>query len=163
MITASVLRGGKTFIHLAAIEPHVMNLVDFLLSAGAKIHVRHDHTIEIDGVTELSQEVEFEVISDYIESGTFIVLGALCSRDYIDIHKARINDLTIYLQKCREVGVAFDDLGNDVLRVYRSEKLKPINIQTNIYPGFPTDLQSPFAILLTQADGISRIQEIMFE
>jgi UDP-N-acetylglucosamine 1-carboxyvinyltransferase len=107
--------------------------------------------------------VEFEVISDYIESGTFIVLGALCSREYIDIHQARINDLTIYLQKCREVGVAFDDLGNDTLRVYRSEKLKPINIQTNIYPGFPTDLQSPFAILLTQADGISRIQEIMFE
>ena len=163
MISASVLRSGKTYIHLAAIEPHVMNLVEFLRSAGAKITVEHDHTIMIEGVSELASEVEFDVISDYIESGTFIVLGALCSREYIDIHRARISDLTIYLQKCRDAGVAFDDLGNDTLRVYRSEKLKPVNIQTNIYPGFPTDLQSPFAILLTQADGISRIQEIMFE
>ena len=87
----------------------------------------------------------------------------MCSRDYIDIHQARIADLTSFLQKSREIGVKFDDLGNDTLRVYHSEKLNPVNIQTNIFPGFPTDLQSPFAILLTQAEGISRIQEIMFE
>jgi UDP-N-acetylglucosamine 1-carboxyvinyltransferase len=71
--------------------------------------------------------------------------------------------LTCFLEKCREAWVKMEDLGNDVLRVFKSENLANVKFQTNIFPGFPTDLQSPFSILLTQAEWISRIQEIMFE
>ena len=93
------------------------------------------------------------MIADYIESGTFIVMGALASKEYLDIRDARISDLHAFLMKCREVGVRYEYLGNDTLRVYRSiDNLRAIRVQTNIFPGFPTDLQSPFAILLTQAE-----------
>lgn len=107
---------------------------------------------------------EFSIVHDYIESGTFIVLGALASQEYIDIHHACISGLTSFLVKCKEVGVRFEDKGEDTLRVYRSEHLQAIkSFQTNIFPGFPTDLQSVFCILLSQAEGVSRVQEIMFE
>lgn len=100
---------------------------------------------------------------DYIESGTFVILGALASGKYIDIRNACISGLTSFLGKCREVGVRFEDRGDDTLRVFRSEHLKAVKFQTNIFPGFPTDLQSVFCILLSQAEGVSRVQEIMFE
>lgn len=163
LITANILRSGHTRIHLAAIEPHVVDLVTFLNNQGANITINYDHTIDIQGVEKIMTEGEFTIVHDYIESGTFVVLGALASREYIDIHHARIADLTSFLVKCREVGVRFEDKGGDTLRVYRSENLKAVKFQTNVFPGFPTDLQSVFCILLSQAEGVSRVQEIMFE
>nr|MDD3720037.1 UDP-N-acetylglucosamine 1-carboxyvinyltransferase [Candidatus Gracilibacteria bacterium] len=163
LIVANVLRPGVTTIKSAAIEPHVMNVVDLLRAAGADIHIRYDHTIIITGVKELKKEVEFDVISDYIESGTFMIIGALASKEFIDIENARISDLYAFIEKLKEAGVKVEDLGNDTLRVYRCDNLKAVTVQTNLYPGFPTDLQSPFTILLTQAEGISKIHEVLFE
>ena len=163
LITANVLRSGHTRIHLAAIEPHVANLVEFLRKQGADITINYDHTIDVIGVEKLNPVWKFSVVHDYIESGTFVVLGALASQEYIDIHHACISGLTSFLGKCQEVGVRFEDRGNDTLRVFRSEHLKAVKFQTNIFPGFPTDLQSVFCILLSQAEGVSRVQEIMFE
>ncbi len=148
---------------MAAIEPHVVNLVEFLNKHGANITLNFDHTIDIVGVEKIAPVGEGSIVSDYIESGTFVVLGALASQEYIDIHHACISGLTSFLVKCQEVGVRFEDRGNDTLRVYRSEHLKAIKFQTNVFPGFPTDLQSVFCILLSQAEGVSRVQEIMFE
>ncbi|MDQ1343649.1 MAG: UDP-N-acetylglucosamine 1-carboxyvinyltransferase [Patescibacteria group bacterium] len=77
---------------------------------------------------------------------------------------ARIADLHAFLSKCKEAGVRFETLPGDTLRVYRSiDSLKPLRVQTNVFPGFPTDLQSPFVILMTQAEGVSRIEEIVYE
>ncbi|NDK08493.1 UDP-N-acetylglucosamine 1-carboxyvinyltransferase [Candidatus Gracilibacteria bacterium] len=163
LIIANVLRDGKTTIKMAAIEPHVTNLIDFLKLAGADIFVDYDHTIIINGVPNLNNNVGFEVVSDYIESGTFMIIGALLSREYIDIQNARIKDLYAFIEKLREAGVRIEDMGDDTVRVWRSTNLKAVGIQTNIFPGFPTDLQSPFSILMTQAEGISKIHEIMFE
>lgn len=166
MIMANVWRQGKTTIRLAAIEPHVMNLIETLRAMGADIAVGIDHTItifgkEIDG----DKTFEAEVIHDYIESGTFAVAGALAAKDFIDIRNARVADLSAFLFRLSGMGVRYEVLPGDMLRVYRAERLVPPNpsIQTNIYPGFPTDLQSVFAILLTQAEGTSRIQEVLFE
>lgn len=155
----------KTTIKLAAIEPHVMNLIDFLRSIGVQIDVSFDHTITINGLSEIPTKAEGTVISDYIESGTFIILGALSSNPSITVRNARISDLTLFLEKCREAGIRMDlDHENDSVVVYNSrDSLKSINIQTNIYPGFPTDLQSPFALLLSQAEGTSRVHEVLFE
>lgn len=163
LIVANVLRPGVTTIELAAIEPHVMNLVTFLREAGADIKIRYNHTILVTGVKELKKEVQSEVISDYIESATFMVLAAITSKKYIDIKNARIEDLYAFILKLKEAGVKLEDLWNDTLRVYRSDNLKPVNIQTNIFPGFPTDAGSPFMILMTQADGVSKMHEILFE
>lgn len=155
----------KTTIRLAAIEPHVMNLIDFLKNIGVKIDVTFDHTIIIEGISHIPETAETSVICDYIESGTFIILGAIASKDSITVKNARISDLTLFLEKLESTGVKMDiDHKNDTIVVYNSrENLKATNIQTNIYPGFPTDLQSPFALLLSQAEGTSRIHEVLFE
>jgi len=83
----------------------------------------------------------------------------------VRIENARIPDLTSFLGKCEDIGVRFDlDREKDIITVYNSRtSLVPTNLQTNVYPGFPTDLQSPFALLLTQADGMSRVHEVLFE
>jgi UDP-N-acetylglucosamine 1-carboxyvinyltransferase len=87
----------------------------------------------------------------------------LLSREYIDIENARIKDLYTFIEKLREAWVRIEDMWNDTARVWKSSSLKAVSVQTNIFPGFPTDLQSPFSILMTQAEWISKIHEIMFE
>ncbi len=163
LIVANVLRKGQTIIKNSAIEPHVMNLIDFLRAAWADIKIRYDHTIVISWVKKLNDDFEFEIVGDYIESGTFAIIWALASKEYIDIKNARIDDLYSFLEKLKQAGVKFENLWNDVLRVYRAKKLKATNIQTNIFPAFPTDLQSPFVVLQTQAQGISKVHEVLFE
>lgn len=163
LIVANVLRPWITTIKLAAIEPHVMNLIDFLRIAWADIKIRYNHTLIISWVKNLKKEVEFDLISDYIESRTFIVLGAIASKEYIDIKNARIDDLYAFIAKLNEAWVKTKDLWNDTLRVYRSENLKWVSVQTNIFPGFPTDAWSLFMILMTQADWVSKMHEILFE
>lgn len=163
LIVANVCRKWKTTIMISAIEPHVINLIDFLNHLWADIKINYDHTINITWVEKLKEDLEFDVISDYIESWTFMIIWALASKEYIDIENARIKDLYFFIDKLKNVWVKIQDLWNDTLRVYKSENLKSVDIQTNIFPWFPTDLQSPFTILLTQANWISKIHEILFE
>ena len=163
LIVANVLRKWETIISLSAIEPHVMNVISFLRKAWADISIKYDHTIVIRWVSELINNIEFDVCYDYIEAWTFMIIWALASDDFIDINNACIKDLYIFIDKLREAWVKLEDLWNDVLRVHKCTNLKPVNIQTNIFPGFPTDLQSPFAILQSQANWVSKIFEILFE
>jgi len=163
LIVANVLRKWETVVQNSAFEPHVMNLIDFFRIAWADIKIKYDHSIIINGVEKLKDNFEAEVISDYIESWTFAVMWALASKEYIDIENARIDDLFSFLEKLKEAGVVWKDLWNDTLRVYKCENIKKVDIQTNIYPAFPTDLQSPFAVLQTQAEWINKIHEVLFE
>jgi len=163
LIVANVLRKGETKIMLAAIEPHVMNLITFLRTAWANISIRYDNTIIIQGVEALKTDIECDIISDYIQSGTYMVMWALAAKDSIIITNARVEDLYIFIEKLKQAWVKIDILDNDSVRVYRSNNLKALQIQTNIFPGFPTDLQSPFAMLMTQAVGKSEIHEVLFE
>ena len=161
LLLAALKRTGTTKIELAAYEPHVMNIIETLRYAGARITLRYDHTITIQPA-ELQKHLSGKVVGDYIVSGTLAIIGALTSKEYIDIHDARIEDLSAFLISIEKMGIKFEKK-DDVLRVYRSKKLIATNIQTNIYPGFPTDLQSPTAILMSQAEWVSRIHEILFE
>ena len=165
ILMIAAFRSGKTTIELAAIEPHVINLINFLQSLGIQIEVTHDHTIIIEGIKHAPETAETNVIHDYIESGTFVILGALVAKPQVEIRNARIKDLRFFLAKCREAGVRFDlTEETDTIVVYNSiATLNAVKIQTNIYPGFPTDLQSPFSLLLTQAEWISRVHEVLFE
>ena len=162
LILAALGRTGTTTLELGAYEPHVMNVIELLREAGADIALRYDHTIIIKPTT-LKKHLNGKVVSDYIVSGTLAIIGALTAEEYIDIHDARIGDLTAFLTSIEKMGVKFEKKDTDTLRVYRAKNLTATNIQTNIYPGFPTDLQSPTAILMSQADGVSRIHEILFE
>ncbi len=163
LIVANVLRQGKTIIKNSAIEPHVINLIDFLRKAWADIKIRYNHEIIITWVKLLKTKIEFEIVTDYIESWTYMIIWALASNEYIDIENARINDLYTFIEKLKEAWVKVKDLWNDTLRVFKANKLNSISIQTNIFPAFPTDLQSPFAILMSQAEWISKIHEVLFE
>jgi UDP-N-acetylglucosamine 1-carboxyvinyltransferase len=164
ILMIAAFRKGKTTIELGAIEPHVMNLIDFLRSLGVQIDIDYKHNIVIYGSIIDRKKAETTVIHDYIESGTFVILGALTAEPSIRIEWARVGDLTAFLGKCADAGVRYDTPDDSTIIVYNSRSsLKPVNIQTNVFPGFPTDLQSPFALLLTQAEGISRIHEVLFE
>lgn len=163
ILVANVLRPWVTTIKLAAIEPHVMNLVDFLRKAWADIAIKYNHTIIVTWVENLTDNFEFDIVSDYIESWTFMVIAALASKEYIDIHNARIDDLYAFIEKLNSAWVKTMDMWNDILRVYRAKEIKAVKIQTNIFPWFPTDLQSPFWVLMTQAEWVSKIHEVMFE
>jgi UDP-N-acetylglucosamine 1-carboxyvinyltransferase len=163
LIVANILRQGKTIIKTAAIEPHVINLIAFLKKAGADIKVKFNHEIIIVWVKKLKADFEFDIIADYIESWTYMIIWALASKEYIDIIDARIEDLYIFIEKLKEAWVKVKQFWKDNLRVYKAKKLKWVQIQTNIFPWFPTDLQSPFAILMAKANGISKIHEVLFE
>lgn len=164
LLVANVLRQGKTTIKMSAIEPHVMNLIDFLRKAGAHISIRYDHTIIVEGVKVLDGNFECEIISDYIQSWSYMIMGALASKKNITITNARLDDLYVFLEKLSESGVKFDaNYENDSIVIYRAKDIVPVKIQTNIYPWFPTDLQAPFAVLMTQAEWISYIHEVLFE
>ncbi len=159
-IMAAVLAKGKTTIRLAASEPHVQDLCEFLNKMGAKITGVGTHTLRIEGVKKL-KGCEYRITSDYLEAGTLVLAAAITQGD-VEILDVVPHHLDIFWQKLREVGVQFE-LGDDRVRVFPSKHLRAIRLQTAIFPSFPTDLQAPFAALLTQAKGTSFIFETLFD
>lgn len=163
LIMWAVSRNGTTTIQLAAFEPHIFNLIDFLRNTGVQIDVRYDHSIIVHWGTKLKTGLQQRVISDYLQSWTFAIIWALCAKEYIDIKNARIADLWAFLYKLHEAGVITEKLWDDTLRVYRAKDLKAVKIQTNIFPWFPSDLMQLFTVLMTQCEWESRIHEILYE
>lgn len=159
-VMAAAVAQGKSVIRLAACEPHVQDLCHFLNSMGAKIHGIGTHTLEIEGVKKL-HGTDYRVTSDYLEAGTLVLAAAITGSE-LDVLDVQPHHLDIFWQKLREVGVRFE-LGADMVRVFPSKNLKAIKLQTAVFPSFPTDLQAPFATLLTQAHGTSFIFETLFD
>ena len=160
ILMAAVLAEGTTTIELAAAEPHVQDLCNFLVKIGARISGIGTHTLVIEGVSEL-HGTSHNLIPDTIEIGTWAVLGAV-SRGEITIGPVVPEHLSIILLKLKEIGVDFE-LRDKYLVVRASRQLKPFRLQALPYPGFPTDLQAPFTVLATQASGTSLIHDPMYE
>ncbi|MBN2585253.1 UDP-N-acetylglucosamine 1-carboxyvinyltransferase [Patescibacteria group bacterium] len=161
IIMAAVLARGTTEIRLAAAEPEVNNLVECLNKMGAKISGIGTHTLVIEGVERL-HGAELTVIPDRLEAGTFAVAAAVAHGDVLI--KGYVHDhLDIFTEKLRDANVQFDLIGTDQIHIHRTTQIKPVDIRTDIFPGFPTDLQAPFGILLTQAVGTSKIYETMYD
>lgn len=160
ILMAAVLAEGITIVKLAAAEPHVQDLCHFLVKMGAKIEGIGTHTLQINGVNKL-HGAEHALIPDQIEIGTFAVAAA-ATRGEILIENIAPEHLEIILLKLEEAGVncGLEDGG---LRIRPSAGLRSFKLQTLPYPGFPTDLQAPFAVLATQCNGTSLIQDPMFE
>ena len=151
-------------VSIAATEPHVQDLGRFLIKLGAKIDGLGTHDIQIKKtISETGGEVRHTIVSDYIEAGTFMILGAATSSD-ITIKKVPVDDLVLPIQKLKEFGVKLEIKGNTVKVLGSKSKLKAVSkIKTEPYPGFPSDLQAPFAVLATQATGETLIFESMYE
>ena len=160
IMLAAALAKGTTIIHNAAKEPEIINVATFINNMGGKITGAGTGTIKIEGVEELEGCFD-EIIPDRIEAGTYLMLGALTSKR-LKVYNIIPEHLSSLVSKLQEMKVKLD-MGDDYITIYESNNLKPINVQTLIYPGFATDLQQPLSTLLTKADGVSSIEETIWE
>ena len=157
---AAVLAEGITKIFNAAKEPEIENVADFLKSMGAKICGVGTSTIVIEGVKEL-KEGKIDVIPDRIETGTYLMIGMLLGKNLV-IDGVNLKNLDAVITKLKETGARFK-IDNNKIYVTATRKLKPVNVKTEVYPGFPTDLGQPMSTLLTQCKGESLFQETIYE
>ncbi len=161
IMMAAVRARGRTQIENAAREPEVQDLARFLAAMGAKIEGAGSHVIEIEGVERL-RGAEHAVIADRIEAGSLAIAAAITGGD-VTIRHAPNEQLDAVLTKLREMGVALA-VEDDTLRVSAgAPALRPVELRTLPYPGFPTDLQAQMMALVTQAAGTSVITETIFE
>ena len=160
IILAAVLAKGTTHIWNAAKEPEIVNIASFLNSMGARISGVGTSAITIEGVEELNDGI-VEVIPDRIETGTYLMIGILMGKDLI-IDGIIKEHLESVITKLRETGAKFE-IKDSKIYVSATPDLKPVNVKTLVYPGFPTDLGQPMSTLLTQCDGESLFEETIYE
>ncbi|MBD2446384.1 UDP-N-acetylglucosamine 1-carboxyvinyltransferase [Nostoc sp. FACHB-152] len=161
LMMAATLADGETIIENAAREPEVADLANFCNAMGAKIQGAGTSIITIVGVPQL-HSVDYSIIPDRIETGTFLVAGAI-TRSEILLSPVVPDHLIPVIAKLREIGVPIIEEAPDCLRLLPAETLKATYIETMPHPGFPTDMQAPFMALLTLAEGDSIINESVFE
>ncbi len=161
LMMAATLADGETIIENAAREPEVVDLANFCNAMGAKIQGAGSSTITIVGVPKL-HSVEYSIIPDRIEAGTFLVAGAI-TRSELTLSRVCADHLIPVIAKLRDIGVTIIEEASDILRILPAASLKATDIETLPHPGFPTDMQAPFMALLTLAEGDSLINESVFE
>jgi len=159
ILMAATLAKGKTIIESAACEPEIADLANCLNAMGAKITGIGSPRLTIQGVEQL-EPVEYEVIEDRIEAGTFMVAAAITSSE-LHLQNCRLDDMMAVVHKLRGIGVTVEPHGPGCT-VAADGPVKPADITTQPYPGFPTDLQAQFMALLSLADGNSVIIEKIF-
>lgn len=161
MLMAASLAQGETILHNAACEPEVENLADCLNAMGAKVTGAGTSTIRIKGVTSLSG-ARVRIISDRIEAGTYAMAVAMAGGDVLLKH-ADPKTLVSVLEALKQTGAEISTQADGIRVIGHGDKITPVNIETQPYPGFPTDLQAQFMGLMTRAKGISQITETIFE
>ncbi len=160
LMLAAIKAEGTTYIYNAAMEPEIVNVASFLNSMGAKVSGAGTSEIKIQGVDKLKNGI-VEVIPDRIEAGTYLMIGSLLGKNLV-IEGIIKEHLEAVLTKLHEAGADFEIKGTKII-VSKSKKLKPVNVKTLVYPGFPTDLGQPMSTLLTQCDGESLFEETIYE
>lgn len=160
-ILAGVTARGNTIIRNAAIEPEVVELILFLQKLGAIIAIDVDRTIRIQG-TRRFYEVEHTVIPDRIEAASW-AMGAISSKGRVFVEGAQHINMLTFLNKIREVGGGFDIKSNGIEFYYDGPLQGGLHLETDVHPGFMTDWQQPFVVLLTQATGSSVVHETVYE
>ena len=160
IILAAVLAQGETVIDNAAMEPEIVDMVNFLNKMGAKIYGAGTSTIRIRGVEKLFGATH-QIMPDRIEAGTFMVAAAATHGDII-LNNVIVSHMRPVIAKLREAGCDIYE-ETDTLRIVATKKLKPIKVKTLPYPGFPTDMQAQFMALETIIEGKSEVIETVFE
>ena len=161
LLMAATLAEGTTVLHNAAREPEIADLCQLLNRMGARVRGAGTSTIEIEGVESLGG-AEHTIIPDRIETGTFIVAAAITGGE-LEIRDCRPEHLTSVINKLTEVGVEIEELNPSTLRASSRRGLKSIDVTTEPYPQFPTDMQAQYMALMTQAEGTSVTTETVFE
>jgi UDP-N-acetylglucosamine 1-carboxyvinyltransferase len=157
---AAACAGGRTTIVNAAREPEVAALADFLNRMGARITGAGTETVEIEGVRELSP-AEVRIIPDRIETGTYMIAGALSAGDIV-IENCIPEHVDAVTQKLRQAGVLVETAKHSI-RVKGRRRIDSVDVLTSPYPGFPTDMQAQYMALMTVARGICVISETVFK
>jgi UDP-N-acetylglucosamine 1-carboxyvinyltransferase len=161
LMMAAVLALGQTVLENAAREPEVVDLADFLIDMGAKIRGAGTDKIIIDGIERL-HGAEFRVQPDRIETGTYLVAGAI-TRGFVRAKNTRPEFLDAVMAKLQEAGATVG-VGADWIEIdMRGRRPKAVDLRTAPYPAFPTDMQAQFAALNTVAEGVGTIIETIFE
>jgi UDP-N-acetylglucosamine 1-carboxyvinyltransferase len=160
-LMAAVLADGKTVIHNAAREPEIVDLADLLNRMGGKITGAGTATIEIQGVTRL-HGARHSVLPDRIETGTYAMAVAMAGGDVL-LENARYDLLKAAFDVLGRTGVTIEAKANGVRIARNGGDLAPVDVTTEPFPGFPTDLQAQFMALMCRAKGVSHIRETIFE
>ncbi len=160
LMMAATLAKGKTTLQNAAMEPEVAELANVLNKMGAKISGAGTSLIEIEGVESL-HAVEHSIIPDRIEAGTLMVAAGL-TRGNIKILNCPLYHMEAVIHKLRETGMEIDSDGDEV-SVVGNKRIRSVDVKTQPYPGFPTDMQAQFMVLMSLAKGLSVISETIFE
>ena len=161
ILLASVLAKGKTKISNAACEPEILDLIIYLNSMGACITRVSEREFSIEGVSLLKPKSPHVVIPDRIEAGTLLLAGAMTFGE-VEVTHCNPQDLTFFIKKLEETGCSLQ-IAPHSLSIKSKSSLKAVNIETRVYPGFPTDLQAQFMAYMTQLEGESHIKETIFE
>ncbi|MFH1451393.1 MAG: UDP-N-acetylglucosamine 1-carboxyvinyltransferase [bacterium] len=161
VLMACALIVKKTTIKIAAAEPHVEDLMKFLGKMGVSIKGEGTHTVIIEGRRKLSG-ARHSVIYDPIEAGTFILM-AIATKGKVMVKNVPVPYLDLFFKKLKEAGAKFAITRNDCVIVNPAKKIKLVKIQALPYPGIPTDLQSIFGVLATQAEGSTLIHDPLYE
>lgn len=161
IMMAASLAEGTTVIEGAAKEPEVVDLAQALIKMGAHIEGAGQSTITIEGVSSLNG-IEYEVIPDRIETGTFLIAGAITKGDFV-IQGARADHVVAVMEKLCEMGMGITQREDGSIHVDGKGDLRPVQVETVPYPGFPTDMQAQIMALTCIAKGTSRITENIFE
>ncbi len=158
-LMAAVLAKGETNIFGAASEPDISSLIDFLNKMGARIQGKGTKHLKIIGVKKL-EPAEMTMMPDRIEAGTFLIAGAITKSD-ITISKCEPSHLDALMEKLRAAGADFE-IHNNEIKIISPKQIKSVDMTTEPYPGYPTDLQAQFMALMTLAHGESVITETIF-
>lgn len=162
-ILAAARTPGTTTIDIAAAEPHVQDVCAFVQKMGIQIEGIGTHTVVVHG-QKIVQCTEHTVITDYLETGMWVI-AALVTQGKLRLHNVRIEDLRLFLNVLKSAGAVWNYNETEKTLFIDGEisSINAMKVQTNIFPGFPTDLQAPMGVLMTQARGVSRIFEVLFE
>lgn len=161
LLMAAVLAEGQTILRNSAREPEVTDLAMFLVKMGANISGIGTGTLVVDGVKYL-HGIEYRVIPDRIEAGTYLAAAALTGNK-ITVTDANAEHLTAVLKKFEEAGAKIEVDGSNITLDMEGRELKPVDIRTDPYPLFPTDMQAQFVVMNALAKGTSKVEETIFE
>ncbi len=161
LLIAATMASGTTVLKNAACEPEIVALADYLNTHGADIQGAGTHTITIQGDATISAG-EARIIPDRIETGSFVMLAAATNSN-LTITRCTPEDIEIPLQILQQAGIETEVTEDTITILRRKHDISPVQIVTHEHPGFPTDLQSPMTVLLTQASGRSTVRETVYE
>jgi UDP-N-acetylglucosamine 1-carboxyvinyltransferase len=160
LILAATLASGTTIIENAAVEPEIVELIEYLQKMGAIISITMNRRIIVEGVSKLTGATQ-HVMPDRIEAASF-ACAAIASKGDVFIEDAEQHNMITFLNAIRRAGGGFE-VFDDGIRFFYTGMLKPLAIETDVHPGFMTDWQQPWVLLMTQADGLSVVHETVYE